>query len=373
MQHSDGDRQTSIELLRIVSMLMIVFHHFAVHGGFDWEGSTITVPRLWWGLILMGGKVGVNVFVLISGYFLVASESTVVNIRRLFKFWGQLFFYSMGLFVVFVLLHTQDCSIKTLIRSLTPITSTTWWFASAYFMLYLIHPFLNLFLRSLNKRAYQSLLVMMILVCSVPSAFLPTAFPCTQGGSLSWFVVLYAIAGYARLYGFNKRLTSKSYFLLFLGSSVLTYLSYVVFTTMGIRWGVFATHASHFYGMEKISTLMMSVSLFMAFVTMKMNCHRWVNVIASTTFGIYLIHDHALSRPLLWHDVFGNSQYQDSLFLIPYSIVVVIVVYVSCAAIDLVRQKVFERPYMVLVDGFWGRVSKPLSLALEWGKRMVFG
>ena len=321
----------------------------------------------------MGGKVGVNVFVLISGYFLVASESTVVNIRRLFKFWGQLLFYSMGLFLVFALLHTQDCSIKTLIRSLTPVTATTWWFASAYFMLYLIHPFLNLFLGSLSKRAYQSLLVVMILVWSVPSAFTHGAFRYIQGGSLSWFVILYAIAGYARLHGFNKRLTSKTYCLLFLGSSSLTYLSYVVFVIMGIRWSVFATHASHFYGMEKISTLMTSVSLFMAFVTMKMNHHRWVNILASTTFGVYLIHDYALSRPLLWHDVFGNSQYQDSLLLIPYSIVVVIVVYVSCAVIDLVRLKVFEKPYMVLVDCLWDRVSRPLSQALEWGKRMVFG
>ena len=47
VQHTGGDRLTSIELLRIVSMLMIVFHHFAVHGGFDWDGSKITVPRLW--------------------------------------------------------------------------------------------------------------------------------------------------------------------------------------------------------------------------------------------------------------------------------------------------------------------------------------
>ncbi len=354
-------------------MFMIVFHHFAVHGGFDWNGSAITIPRLWWGLILMGGKVGVNVFVLISGYFLIASESKTIDIRRVLKFWGQLFFYSMGLFIVFVILRTQDCSIKTLIQALSPVTFTIWWFASAYFMLYLIHPFLNAFLRGLSKQAYQSLLVGMVLLWSVPSAFTDTTFRYIQGGSLSWFIILYAIAGYARLHGFNKKFTSKTYLFLFLGSSALTYLSYVVFTIMGFQWNIFATHASHFYGMEKISTLMMSVSLFMAFALMKMNYHRWVNVIASTTFGIYLIHDHALSRPLLWHDVFGNSQYQSSLLLIPYSIVAVIVVYAVCAAIDLVRQKVFERPYMLLVDCFLARVSKPFSLALDWTKRIVFG
>ena len=41
MQEVSAKRQTNIELLRIVSMLMIVFHHFAVHGGFEWEPSDV--------------------------------------------------------------------------------------------------------------------------------------------------------------------------------------------------------------------------------------------------------------------------------------------------------------------------------------------
>ena len=66
-------RNSAIELLRIISMIMIVFHHFAVHGGFDF-GASLSPTHFWYNFILMGGKIGVNVFVLISGYYLIDND-----------------------------------------------------------------------------------------------------------------------------------------------------------------------------------------------------------------------------------------------------------------------------------------------------------
>lgn len=50
------NRNTSIELLRIISMIMIMFHHFAYHGNFEWNFNEVTLPHLWYDFILMGGK-----------------------------------------------------------------------------------------------------------------------------------------------------------------------------------------------------------------------------------------------------------------------------------------------------------------------------
>lgn len=38
--------------------------------------------------------------------------------------------------------------------------------------------------------------------------------------------------------------------------------------------------------------------------------------------------------------------------LIPYSIAVVTIIYVVCTLIDLFRQRVFERPYIMLVNRY---------------------
>ena len=64
-------RDSSFELLRIISMFFIAICHFATHGGFDFGAQTLTLPRFWWYFIEMGGNFGVDVFVLISGYFLL--------------------------------------------------------------------------------------------------------------------------------------------------------------------------------------------------------------------------------------------------------------------------------------------------------------
>lgn len=87
------NRNSSIELLRIISMILIVFHHFAFHGGFKWQTNSVTISHFWYNFIYGGGKIGVNIFVLISGYFLIDRKTSVFSyIRRILKFWGQVFF-----------------------------------------------------------------------------------------------------------------------------------------------------------------------------------------------------------------------------------------------------------------------------------------
>ena len=51
-----ADRQSNIEILRIISMIMIVFQHFAYHSNFDWQSTGVTLPRLWYNFIAMGGR-----------------------------------------------------------------------------------------------------------------------------------------------------------------------------------------------------------------------------------------------------------------------------------------------------------------------------
>lgn len=54
-------RQSNLEILRIIAMIMIVAHHFAVHGGLNYTRDNITVNRLWIQLLAIGGEIGVNI------------------------------------------------------------------------------------------------------------------------------------------------------------------------------------------------------------------------------------------------------------------------------------------------------------------------
>lgn len=364
------NRNSSIELLRILSMLMIVGSHFATHGGFSFDSQSITVPRLWWNVIEMGGHFGVDVFVIISGYFLIENKSLAFNLKRVLKFWGQVFFYSVLLFAFSFIIGQGSFSPKVIIKMLFPITFSEWWFASTYFVLYLLHPYINRLLHTFDKKQYQGFLIMLLIFWSVIPTLTSSSY---QSNALLEFVLFYSIAGYIKTWGLNPGLKSKHYFGLWVIFTFLTYLSCVILMILGTKYTVFSSHSLFFYGRTKIPTLLRAISFFMAFATMKMAYHKWINKIASAAFGVYLLHDSNLLRSYLWKDVFKNALFQNSKYIIIYSIGVVILVYVICTLIDLIRQTVFEKPFLKVVDRFSAQWMRPFEIACKKLQAVIFG
>lgn len=78
--------------------------------------------------------------------------------------------------------------------------------------------------------------------------------------------------------------------------------------------------------------------------------HKLINVISSATFGGYLIHDHAFVRIVLWENVFKNAAFADEIYLIPYSIFAIVLVFVVCTLLELIRIYVLEKKYIKFID-----------------------
>lgn len=369
-QQQSNIRNSSIELLRIIAMILIVFYHFAVHGEFQWGASSISIPRLWYNFIAMGGRIGVDVFVMISGYHLISDMGRILNLQKILKYVGQVFFYSVAFFIVQILAGADNTGIKSFIKACFPITFSQWWFASTYFVLYLFHPFLNKLLHCMDRVLYQKFLLFLVICWSIIPTFTTSSY---QSNPLLWFVTLYSIAGYIRLYGLHSKFTDRWYFAVLLICSLLTYASSVIFSLLGRKWSFLASHTTYFYGQEKITTLLMSLCLFRIFAAMKMNYHRWINVVASATFGVYLIHDSSFVRQFLWLDLFRNAQYQESIFLIPYSIIVVTVVYTVCTLIDLLRQQIIEKPFMIMINHYSEAIIRPFEIVVSVVIDFLFG
>ena len=85
-----------------------------------------------------------------------------------------------------------------------------------------------------------------------------------------------------------------------------------------------------------------------------MRYSKIINIIASSVFGVYLIHDNFLMRTKLWMGIIHGTDYQYSLKIIPYSIGVVIIIFCVCSIIELIRIYLIEKPYMK----FFARLDK---------------
>ena len=78
-----GKRLSNIELLRIVAMLMVILGHYYVHGGIP-EEAGLGVTKTVFQFLGSGSKIAVNIFVIISGYFLVTQKFNWMKVIRFF-------------------------------------------------------------------------------------------------------------------------------------------------------------------------------------------------------------------------------------------------------------------------------------------------
>lgn len=340
-------RNSNIELLRIIAMLMIIAHHIAIHSGFSFPTETVTINQLWVQWIQLGGKIGVNIFVFITGYFSITSGKFKIN--KIVNLWLQVFTYSCVIFLIFACFGNEPLQLEAILKGFFPITFSTWWFASSYFVLYLLTPFLNQYLNSITKKEYQRLLLLfMVLWCIIPT-FL---FNDWQGNDLLWFVFLYACAGYLRLHFNLETFKRSTYFIWCFALTICTYLSAIILDFLGTKISVLAKGATIFYDMQRLPVFLISITLFLGFSQINIGNISSINFTSSATFGIYLIHDNGFIRPLLWETLFQNTAHQTSLLLIPYTFAEIFIVFLMCGAIELFRIHCIEKLYTKSVGRF---------------------
>lgn len=182
-------RNSSVELLRIVSMFMILVHHFVVHNGFDAASLPIGPTRFILEVFFEGsGKVGVVVFFAISSWYLLDREQGLRDsLRRIWLMEGQLLFYGICLYGFVRLVQPGALSGRDLLRSLLPLGSSCWWYMSSYAGFLLLLPFLQKGLRALDERAHGSLCLVIVLVWGLLPMVPGSAAPSTVSlGSAVW-------------------------------------------------------------------------------------------------------------------------------------------------------------------------------------------
>lgn len=338
-------RESNFELLRIISMIFIIAYHLVYYSGINIFTQATEINKLWLLFIMLGGKIGVNVFVLISGYFSVTSSGFKTN--KALKLWTQIFSYSVIIFAVFMLLHAEPFSIKSLSKALLPITFSQWWFASAYFVMFLLSPFINKMLLAFDKKTYIKFLALLTFGwCIIPSIF-GLSWQCN---ALLWFVFLYSLAGYIRLHAKITTVKSGTYILLSFLFAMLAFFSALLFNSLGSKTSLFASRELFYYNSERIPLAAASFLLFLGFTKINIGHKKIINVIASSTFGIYLLHDNYLVRNFLWKKLFKLDDLIQSNLLIPYTIAEIAVVFAACAAIELLRIYIFEKNYIKIIN-----------------------
>lgn len=351
---STNKRNSNFEILRIIAIIFIIAHHFAYHsnlyfGGYE-PSILISVNSIYAEFLNQLGKIGVNLFILISSYFLIDKKG--FKTKKVLSIFFEALIFSLVIGFTFFIVNQKEFSFDLLRNILFPIGSSTWWFITIYLLLYLIHPLLNILINNMNKKLHLFFVILFIAIWSI----LPTLLGINYAFNyLGWFITLYFLVGYIKKYDINIKLKPYQSILIGVGVFVIWFIIKIVIEryTSG---GQFINELLRLFSldMNNIIQLGFSLLLFISFKNMKYRSNNVINYIASFTLAIYLFHDHFDIRHFLWIDLFKVASFGDNPLFILYSVGIILSVF----AMGLIVGIVYKYSLGLLINKFLNYLDK---------------
>lgn len=351
-------RMENIELLRLLSMFMVVMLHYLSKGGLLSNlTGTITINGYIAWILETLSIAAVNIYMLISGFFLVSSE---FKSRRLINLLLQVLFYSVTIPIILMLtghLSLNEITIYKLLQYLMPTQMIQYWFVTAYVGMYLFAPLLSTAVHTITKKQLKTIILLLLTFYSFSKSVVIVRLEMdNQGYDSIWFMCVFLIAAYIRLYGIsffkNKKIAITSYLATSLGIFLLTILIRFLY----LRTGQLETIIQVAYGYNHILVLLAAISLFYTFYYIKLpenngaaskqggklaiKIANFICTIAPATFGVYLIHEHIDIR-YLWPSWLGATLEGPPLLFTIKCLASPLLILSLGIIIDLLRTKLF--------------------------------
>ena len=336
---SRTNRIVSLEVMRVAAMFMVVLSHSFVWGmPFQSPKSALVLNNVLYPLFNAFYSSNVNCFLIISGFFL--SKSYNPKYFKAGKIWLQTFFYSVLFWLLFRFFgHNTDHSF---ISAALPIVHDQYWFVTQYLILLVLSPFLARWCDSMDQKTYLYLLVVLFLLIGAVISQFPLGQLLFNGSRTPSFIFLYMLAGYIARYELPSWIDNNSGWL-FLAIIVVQWLGGLFlnywYKDTGLIYGAFSST-------QKGLPLLSSAALLVWFKKQNwQECKiaKAIAQIAPFVFGVYLIHENLLVRPLIWDKV-NVSSFWDSYLFYPYVLAVCILIFILCFIVDLVRDYLFNLP-----------------------------
>ena len=307
-------RLSNIELLRILAIMGVIVLHYnnpVIGGGITYaEEGSINFYILY--VLESVFACGVDLFMLISGYFMCESKKR--NIWRPIELIVQVMLFREAIYLVRVLLRTVPFSIKSAVTTLIPDN----YFVILYCVVFLLSPFINTLIERLSEKNLRTLVLLSMLLFSV----VPTAvdvlgelrggqfvglstvgmYGSQWGYSIVNFLLMYLIGAYLKK-GKSKlaELTSGK----LIGVLVVNMLLLVLWARVNDKVGFFTERSAWEYCNPLI--ILETVIVFILFHRLNLGINKVINYLAEGVFTVFLLHQVFIPHLQIEKFVTGNT------------------------------------------------------------------
>lgn len=328
----ERERKSGIELLKIISILLIVISHVSqtvgsgspALGGLDSNIATTNPQYIILMLFRHFGALGNITFFICSAWFLCEGDKKR-NGEKILRIVLDVWIISIVYLLVFIIAG-EDLSIQDIIKSIFPTIFSNNWYITSYLMLYAIFPYLNWIIRKMSKKELLTVNIVAFLLYYGVGYVYNSAFFASK---FILFIVMYFFVAYIKQYMGNIFMNKKwNLCLLFLG--IGGYIGIALATNfLGLRISFLSTRVLHWSSMSSPFLLFVGIALFQIFRT-KQFVNVGINRVAGLSLFVYLFHENILLRryfrPRVFYYIYTNFGYQNIvLWVLGFAIILFIV------------------------------------------------
>lgn len=352
-------RMANLELLRGIAMMMVIVLHYLSKGDLlgDLTADHLSYMSIAAWVLEVFCLVAVNVYMLISGYFLSTSS---FKLSRLLQLWLQVWMYSVvvGLIAAFTgILPAEECDTHYFLTLLFPISMDHYWFMTAYVFLYLLLPILSMAVRKMTKGQMQVALAGLLTMFCLLKSVLPFRLEADgQGYDCIWYLCVFMTAAYIKKFGLPFLEKKKNSIILYVAGCMGIFAETLCLRQIYLKTGSMGLIMKIGTEYNHVFVFLASVGLFMTFLSIQVpvRASKWINGIAPYTLGVYLLHENMGVR-YAWQDLFGAHCIYAMYGLVWYTFVAVAVVFIVGIAVDWLRSRLVKELHVLLSKWKWYR------------------
>jgi surface polysaccharide O-acyltransferase-like enzyme len=336
-------RNPGIDLLRCLAMFYVIILHFIGQGGLLAHAEAGSV-KFW---VLSAVQIlticCVNLYGLTTGYLMCDKP---FKLSRVVKLWVTTVFWSVAVSCVLFVVFPETRTFEEVVSMFLPILRGRYWFFTAYVVVMLLSPVLNLVIRSLSKGQFHLLLAVLFLLFGViPVGSLGyDVMRISTGHHFSWMISLYVIGGYLRRFACADTI-NRNYWMLGYFGFALIHLLYK-YAVMAVGMTGFAdlllTYPSPL-------TVGESVCLFLYFkeafsdVSAESVLGKLIRFAAPGIYSVYVIHVHP---KVYWNAdiiaLFHSWDNWNTVTVCAAMLGTATALFAVCVCLDAVRQRLFR-------------------------------
>ncbi|PHU34394.1 acyltransferase family protein [Pseudobutyrivibrio ruminis] len=350
------NRNSSIELMKVIAIVMIILSHSMPDGDGSLGASYIDIDSVTtnWQLLLAGlfknmGQIGNDIFLVASCWFLVDSKQAKRS--KLAGFLADSWFCSILMLIVFLALG-YSFSLKYIVKQFFPATFNNCWFLTCFILFYMIHPLLHVALESMSQKSLLRFNIMFFIMYNCMGFIM--------GNTMFYFSELIGFCGFYFLVGYIKKYASELYMnkglniKILMAGIVLWLVSFAATDFLGFKVGMLSDQLMRWDTIMNPCFVLIGIGAFGLAHTGEFY-NSFINYISSLSLIIYMLHANIIIRQYGRWDLFAwikaNYGYDKLiLWIFAYAVVNVVMSVFLATIYDRTVRRLFHRGFEFIVE-----------------------